>query len=65
MHNGRIEDLRAAAGVIAGRSIPGVWMLVVPGSARVREEAEAEGLDAVFAAGVPNGACPAAPCVWP
>jgi 3-isopropylmalate/(R)-2-methylmalate dehydratase large subunit len=49
--NGRIEDLRAAAGVIAGRSVaPGVRMLVVPGSARVREEAEAEGLDAVFTA---------------
>ncbi|MGL4745587.1 MAG: 3-isopropylmalate dehydratase large subunit, partial [Dermatophilaceae bacterium] len=47
--NGRIEDLRAAAGVIRGRRVAdGVRMLVVPGSARVRLEAEAEGLDAVF-----------------
>jgi 3-isopropylmalate/(R)-2-methylmalate dehydratase large subunit len=49
--NGRIEDLRAAAEIIAGRKVaPGVRMLVVPGSARVRLEAEAEGLDAVFTA---------------
>ena len=47
--NGRIEDLRAAASVLKGRHVAeGVRMLVVPGSARVREEAEAEGLDAVF-----------------
>ena len=47
--NGRIEDLRAAAQVIKGRKVAeGVRMLVVPGSARVRLEAEAEGLDAVF-----------------
>ncbi|HEV3172816.1 MAG TPA: 3-isopropylmalate dehydratase large subunit [Actinocrinis sp.] len=47
--NGRIEDLRAAAGVIKGRKVAdGVRMLVVPGSARVRLEAEAEGLDRVF-----------------
>ena len=47
--NGRIEDLRAAAEVIRGRQVAdGVRMLVVPGSARVRLEAEAEGLDAVF-----------------
>ena len=49
--NGRIEDLRAAAAVIKGRTkAPGVRMLVVPGSARVRLQAEAEGLDAVFTA---------------
>ena len=49
--NGRIEDLRAAAEVIRGHKVaPGVRMLVVPGSARVRLEAEAEGLDAVFTA---------------
>jgi 3-isopropylmalate/(R)-2-methylmalate dehydratase large subunit len=48
--NGRIEDLRAAAAVIKGRRVAeGVRMLVVPGSARVRLQAEAEGLDAVFA----------------
>jgi 3-isopropylmalate/(R)-2-methylmalate dehydratase large subunit len=47
--NGRIEDLRAAADVIRGHKVaPGVRMLVVPGSARVRLQAEAEGLDAVF-----------------
>ncbi|BAS17504.1 3-isopropylmalate dehydratase large subunit [Arthrobacter sp. Hiyo8] len=47
--NSRIEDLRAAADVIRGREKdPKVRMLVVPGSARVRLEAEAEGLDKVF-----------------
>jgi 3-isopropylmalate/(R)-2-methylmalate dehydratase large subunit len=47
--NGRIEDLRAAADVIAERSVAdGVRMLVVPGSARVRLQAEDEGLDVVF-----------------
>jgi 3-isopropylmalate/(R)-2-methylmalate dehydratase large subunit len=49
--NGRIEDLRAAAGVLEGRKVAGtVRMLVVPGSVRVREQAEQEGLDAVFTA---------------
>ncbi len=49
--NGRIEDLRAAAEVIKGRRVAdGVRMLVVPGSTRVRIQAEAEGLDAIFAA---------------
>ncbi|HEY3866719.1 MAG TPA: 3-isopropylmalate dehydratase large subunit [Actinocrinis sp.] len=49
--NGRIEDLRAAASVIKGHKVAdGVRMLVVPGSARVRLEAEAEGLDKVFTA---------------
>jgi 3-isopropylmalate/(R)-2-methylmalate dehydratase large subunit len=47
--NGRIEDLRAAAEVIRGRKVAeGVRMLVVPGSARVRLQAEAEGLDVIF-----------------
>ncbi len=47
--NGRIEDLRAAAEVIKGRRVAdGVRMLVVPGSARVRLQAEGEGLDRVF-----------------
>ena len=47
--NGRIEDLRAAAQIVKGRKVAdGVRMLVVPGSARVRLQAEAEGLDAVF-----------------
>ena len=47
--NGRIEDLRAAAAVVQGRSKhPDVRVMVVPGSARVRLDAEAEGLDKVF-----------------
>ena len=47
--NGRIEDLRAAADIIRGRQVAeGVRMLVVPGSAKVRLQAQAEGLDAVF-----------------
>jgi 3-isopropylmalate/(R)-2-methylmalate dehydratase large subunit len=47
--NGRIEDLRAAASVVQGRhKADGVRVLVVPGSARVRLQAEAEGLDKVF-----------------
>ncbi|MFJ6999946.1 3-isopropylmalate dehydratase large subunit [Streptomyces albidoflavus] len=47
--NGRIEDLRAAAGIVKGRKVAdGVRMLVVPGSARVGLQAVEEGLDAVF-----------------
>jgi 3-isopropylmalate/(R)-2-methylmalate dehydratase large subunit len=47
--NGRIEDLRAAASVVAGRhKADSVRVLVVPGSARVRLQAESEGLDRVF-----------------
>jgi 3-isopropylmalate/(R)-2-methylmalate dehydratase large subunit len=47
--NGRIEDLRAAAEVIKGRQVaPGTRLLVVPGSVRVRLQAEEEGLDVVF-----------------
>ncbi|CAG0994049.1 hypothetical protein GPROT1_03270, partial [Gammaproteobacteria bacterium] len=49
--NGRIEDLRAAASMLRGRSVaPGVRMLVVPGSQQVLRQAEAEGLDGVFKA---------------
>ncbi|CQD10283.1 isopropylmalate isomerase large subunit [Mycobacterium lentiflavum] len=49
--NGRIEDLRMVADVLRGRTVaPGVRMLVVPGSMRVRAQAEAEGLSAVFTA---------------
>ena len=49
--NGRLEDLRAAAAILRGRRIAaGVRMLVVPGSARVREAAEAEGLHRIFTA---------------
>ncbi len=47
--NSRMEDLRAAAQVIKGKEKdPDVRMIVVPGSARVRLEAEAEGLDQIF-----------------
>jgi 3-isopropylmalate/(R)-2-methylmalate dehydratase large subunit len=47
--NGRLEDLRAAAEVVRGRTVsPRVRALVVPGSARVKAEAEAEGLDQAF-----------------
>ena len=49
--NGRIEDLRAAAEILRGRHIdPTLRMLVVPGSMRVKAQAEEEGLDAVFTA---------------
>ena len=47
--NARIEDLRAAAEILKGRKkADGVRMMVVPGSAMVRLQAEAEGLDKVF-----------------
>jgi 3-isopropylmalate/(R)-2-methylmalate dehydratase large subunit len=47
--NGRIEDLRSAAEVIKGKKIASsIRLLVVPGSARVRLQAESEGLDKVF-----------------
>jgi 3-isopropylmalate/(R)-2-methylmalate dehydratase large subunit len=49
--NGRIEDLRAVAEVLRGRKVAsGVRMLVVPGSMRVRAQAEAEGLSEIFIA---------------
>jgi 3-isopropylmalate/(R)-2-methylmalate dehydratase large subunit len=47
--NSRIEDLRVAAAVVRGRHVhPSVRALVVPGSAQVKLQAEAEGLDRVF-----------------
>lgn len=47
--NSRIEDLRAAAGVLRGRKVAqGVNAIIVPGSALTRLQAEAEGLDRVF-----------------
>jgi 3-isopropylmalate/(R)-2-methylmalate dehydratase large subunit len=49
--NSRIEDLRAAAKVVEGRRVhPSVRAMVVPGSASVKRQAEAEGLDAIFSA---------------
>jgi 3-isopropylmalate/(R)-2-methylmalate dehydratase large subunit len=47
--NARIEDLRAAAAVVVGRSVAdGVRAMVVPGSGLVKLQAEQEGLDRVF-----------------
>jgi 3-isopropylmalate/(R)-2-methylmalate dehydratase large subunit len=49
--NARIEDLRAAAAVVDGRRVaPTVRAMVVPGSAQVKLQAEAEGLDRIFEA---------------
>jgi 3-isopropylmalate/(R)-2-methylmalate dehydratase large subunit len=47
--NGRISDLRQAASILRSRKVaPGVRVLVVPGSQRVKRQAEAEGLDLIF-----------------
>lgn len=47
--NSRIEDLRAAAEILKGRhKAEGIRFMVVPGSAKVRAQAEAEGLDQIF-----------------
>jgi len=47
--NGRIEDLRRVAAVAKGRKVaPHVHAMVVPGSQRVKEQAEKEGLDVIF-----------------
>ncbi len=47
--NARIEDLRAAASIIKGRKVhPKVYAMVVPGSAAIKQQAEAEGLDRIF-----------------
>ena len=47
--NSRIDDLRAAANVIKGKTVnPNVYAMVVPGSARVKLQAEQEGLDKIF-----------------
>jgi 3-isopropylmalate/(R)-2-methylmalate dehydratase large subunit len=49
--NGRIEDLRAAAKIVAGKQVAAsVNAMVVPGSGLVKQQAEAEGLDAIFKA---------------
>lgn len=63
--NGRIEDLRAVAEVLRGRSnADGLRMLIVPGSMKVRAQAESEGLGEIFtAAGADNGGRPAARCL--
>ncbi|TFG89041.1 MAG: 3-isopropylmalate dehydratase large subunit, partial [Hyphomicrobiales bacterium] len=47
--NGRIEDLREVAKVVAGRHVhPTISAMIVPGSGLVKEQAEAEGLDQIF-----------------
>ncbi len=47
--NARLEDLRAAAEVVKGRKVhPDVYAMVVPGSAKIKREAEEEGLDRIF-----------------
>ena len=47
--NGRIEDLRQAAKMVAGKTVnANVAAMVVPGSGLVKEQAEAEGLDKIF-----------------
>jgi 3-isopropylmalate/(R)-2-methylmalate dehydratase large subunit len=49
--NARIEDIRAAAGVVRGRHVhKGVRAMVVPGSEEIRKKAESEGLDRTFLA---------------
>lgn len=49
--NGRIEDLRAVAKVVEGKTVsPRVNAMIVPGSGLVKEQAEAEGLDKIFIA---------------
>jgi 3-isopropylmalate/(R)-2-methylmalate dehydratase large subunit len=48
--NSRIEDLRAAAAVMEGRTVTAKRVMVVPGSHQVKLQAEAEGLDKVFRA---------------
>ena len=47
--NGRLTDLRQAAGLLGGRKVaPGVRVLVVPGSQQIKAQAEAEHLDVIF-----------------
>jgi 3-isopropylmalate/(R)-2-methylmalate dehydratase large subunit len=46
--NSRITDLRAAASVLKGRKVKAPRVMVVPGSHRVKEQAESEGLDRIF-----------------
>jgi 3-isopropylmalate/(R)-2-methylmalate dehydratase large subunit len=50
--NGRIEDLREVARVVAGKTVAAslAYAMIVPGSGLVKRQAEAEGLDAVFRA---------------
>ena len=61
--NGRIEDLREVAKVVAGRQVnANVRAMIVPGSGLVKEQAEAEGLDRIFKQRASSGASQAARC---
>ncbi len=63
--NGRIEDLRAVAKVVEGKTVnANVSAMVVPGSGLVKEQAEAEGLDKILKAAGFDWREPAARCVW-
>ena len=47
--NGRLEDLQAAAQILKGRKVaPGVRLLIVPGSQRIKQQAESSGLADIF-----------------
>ncbi|MCG9873402.1 MAG: 3-isopropylmalate dehydratase large subunit [Leptospiraceae bacterium] len=47
--NGRLEDIRSVAGIVEGRKVhPSITAIVVPGSGRVRRQAEKEGLDKIL-----------------
>jgi 3-isopropylmalate/(R)-2-methylmalate dehydratase large subunit len=49
--NGRLEDLKAAAQILKGRKVaPGVRLLIVPGSQRIKQQAESSGLAEIFKA---------------
>jgi 3-isopropylmalate/(R)-2-methylmalate dehydratase large subunit len=63
--NSRIEDLRLAASVVEGRKVPSnVRAMIVPGSMRVRAQAESEGLDRIFTDAGFDGAPRVALCAW-
>ena len=62
--NSRIEDLRAAAAVMRGRQVTVPRVMVVPGSHRVKAQAEAEGLHEIFRAAGADWREPAARCAW-
>ena len=64
--NGRIEDLRAVARAVAGKTVNGnVNAMIVPGSGLVKEQAEAEGLrHDLHSRPASNGASRAARCAW-
>ena len=63
--NSRIEDLRAAADIVRGRTIAeNVRMMVVPGSQRSARRQKQKAWTRSSRTSVPTGALPAAPCAW-